>query len=211
MSGFNRVARAAILALAATSLAGCISLFPKSDPAQLYRFDARRPTAEESAPRPATQFGVTRAGGSFTRAAAGDRLLTVTGGTVAYIAESRWVSPAVTLFEEATSHAFDANAGSARLVSRGEAAKADYSLRIDVTRFEAVYDRGAQAAPLIVVSLRVTLAKPDRTLAGTDLIEAQVRAGDNRVSAIVAAFNEAVGDVLARLVDWTNRTGATPA
>ena len=90
----------------------------------------------------------------------------------------------------------------------GEAAKADYSLRVDVTRFEAVYDQGPKAAPMIVVSLRVALTKADRTLAGSDLIEAQVRASDNRVSAIVEAFDQAVGQALNGLVAWTNRTGA---
>ncbi len=208
MSPFSTALRLGGLALLAVSLSACISLFPKADPAQLYRFDGEPPSAEQSAGRPATRFGVVRAGGSFARAASGDRILSVTGAQAAYIAQSRWVSPAVTLFDEALALAFDNNAGAARLVSRGEAAKADYSLRVDVTRFEAVYDQGPKAAPMIVVSLRVALTKADRTLAGSDLIEAQVRASDNRVSAIVEAFDQAVGQALNGLVAWTNRTGA---
>ncbi|WP_309644293.1 ABC-type transport auxiliary lipoprotein family protein [Phenylobacterium sp.] len=208
MSAFNRQLRALAAVAMTLSLGACISLFPKDDPAQLYRFDGREPSSEASVGRPATQFGVVRAGGAFSRAASGDRILTVTGGQAAYVAASRWVSPASTLFDEALARAFDLNTGAARLVTRGEAAKADFSLRVDVTRFEAVYDRGPEAAPLIMVSLRVTLARPDRTLAGSDLIEAQVRAGDNRVSAIVAAFDQAVGDVLSALTAWTNRTGS---
>lgn len=204
----TRVLAAATLAL---SLAGCVSLFPKADPAQLYRFDGTPPSAEQSAGRPAATFNLVRAGGGFTRAASSDRILTVTGGQVAYVAEARWVAPAVTLFDEALARAFDVNSGAARLISRGEAAKTDYSLRVDVTRFEVVYDRGPKAAPLVVVSLRVAMTRADRTLAGADLIEAQVRAGDNRVSAIVEAFDQATGEVLNGLVAWTNRTGAAPA
>ena len=211
MSALTRSLGALGAVALALSLGGCVSLFPKGDPAQLYRFDAAAPSAEQGAGRPAGQFGVVRGGGSFTRAASGDRILTVDGGEVAYVANSRWVAPAVTLFDEALAQAFDANSGAARLISRGQTAKADYSLRIDVTRFEAVYDRGPKAAPLVVVSLRVALTRADRTLAGSDLIEAQVRAGDNRVSAIVAAFDQAVGEALNGLVAWTNRTGATPA
>ena len=207
MSALSQAVRVFTGAAVALSLSGCVSLFPKDDPAQLYRFDGEPPSAEQSAGRPATQFGVVRAGGSFTRAASGDRILTVNGSTVAYVADSRWVAPAVTLFDEALTRAFDVNSGAARLVSRGQAAKADYSLRVDVARFEAVYDQGAKAAPLVVVSLRVALTRDDRTLAGADLIEAQVRASDNRVSAIVAAFDKAVGEVLNGLVAWTNRTG----
>ncbi|MES2896836.1 MAG: ABC-type transport auxiliary lipoprotein family protein [Pseudomonadota bacterium] len=211
MSALTRSLGALGAAVLAVSLSGCVSLFPKSDPAQLYRFDAAAPSAEQSAGRPAGQFGVVRGGGSFTRASAGDRILTVDGGEVAYVANSRWVAPAVTLFDEALAQAFDTNSGAARLISRGQTAKADYSLRVDVTRFEAVYDRGPKAAPLVVVNLRVALTRADRTLAGADLIEAQVRAGDNRVSAIVAAFDQAVGEALNGLVAWTNRTGAGPA
>lgn len=211
MSPLSTVLRVGGVVALALSLSACISLFPKADPAQLYRFDGEPPTPEQSAGRPAARFGVVRAGGTFARAASSDRILSITGAQAAYIAESRWVSPAVTLFDEALAQAFDNNAGAARLVSRGEAARADYSLRVDVTRFEAVYDQGPKAAPMIVVSLRVALMKPDRTLAGADLIEAQVRAGDNRVSAIVDAFDKAVGQALNGLVGWTNRTGAAAA
>jgi cholesterol transport system auxiliary component len=207
VSPFATAARIGAAVLLALSLSACISLFPKAKPAQLYRFDGTPPTAEQSAGRPAARFGVVRSGGSFVRASAGDRILTVTNAQAAYIAESRWVSPAVTLFDEALGQAFDSNAGAARLVSRGDAGRADFSLRVDVTRFEAVYDQGPKAPPMIVVALRMSLTRADRTLAGADLIEAQVRARDNRVSAIVEAFDQAVGQVLNGLVAWTNRTG----
>lgn len=197
-----RIGGAVLLAL---SLSACVSLFPKAKPAQLYSFDGSAPSAEQSMGRPAQRHGVVRTGGSFVRAASGDRILSMTGSEAAYISESRWVSPAVTLFDEALARAFDVNAGAARLVSRGEASRADYALRVDVTRFETVYDQGPKAAPMVVVALRMTLTKADRTLVATDLLEAQARAGDNRVSAIVAAYDKAVGDALNGLVAWTNR------
>lgn len=211
MSPFSTALRMAGIALLAVSLSGCISVFPKSKPAQLYRFDGAPPSAEQSAGRPVARHGVVKTGGTFARAASSDRILSVTGAQAAYIAESRWVSPAVTLFDEALARAFDVNAGSARLVSRGEAVRADYALRVDVTRFEAVYDQGADAAPMVVVSLRMTLTKADRTLVASDLLEAQARASDNRVSAIVEAYNKAVGDALNGLVAWTNRGVAAGA
>ncbi len=65
---------------------------------------------------------------------------------------------------------------------------------------------------LVVVSLRATLTRADRGLAGDQMFEARVRAGDNRVSAIVGADDLAVGEVLTKLVDWTNKGGgAAPA
>lgn len=205
MMRLTAILRPLALIAVATSLSACISLFPDAEPSQLYRFGGA-PAAIQ--PVPGQQFGVARAGGGFVQAASNDRLLTVTDNTAAYIANSRWVSPAVVLFNEALQRAFDANAGPARLMSRGEVGKADYSMRVDVTRFETVYDRGAKAAPNIIVEVRATLVAADRSLAGTKLIQAQARAGDNRVSAIVAAYDQAVAEALGQLVDWTNGRGA---
>lgn len=211
MTALARSLRVLSLAALAVSLSACISLFPKSEPSQLYRFDGAAPAAAEAAPAPSSRFGVARANGSFVQSAASDRILTINGDQVAYIAESRWVSPAAVLFNEAMTRAFDANTGAARLMSRGERGRADYFMRVDVTRFEAIYDRGLKAAPEVAVTLRVALVRADRTLAGSTLIEAKARAGDNRVSAIVAAFDQAVGQALGELITWTNQTGAVPA
>lgn len=197
-----------ILALigVAVSLSACISLFPEAEPSQLYRFGGS-PAEGQTATTGGESFGVVRAGGGFVQAAANDRLLTVTNNNAAYIASSRWVSPASVLFNEALQRAFDANPGPARLMTRGEVGKADYSIRVDVTRFEAVYDQGPKAAPSIMVDVRATLVTAERTLAGSKLIQVQTRAGDNRVSAIVAAYDQAVAQVLGQLVDWTNARG----
>ncbi|WP_312163185.1 ABC-type transport auxiliary lipoprotein family protein [Phenylobacterium sp.] len=205
MNMFKRTLAALSLAALASSLAACITLLPEEKAAQLYRFDGdiAPPVAAQG-----SQFTVARLGGSFVQAASNDRIMTTTGSQVAYIAQSRWVSPASVLFNEALSRAFDANAGPARLLTRGDAGKADYILRVDVTQFEANYDRGAKAAPEVVVSMRATLTGANRSLAGSTHFEARVRAGSNRVSAIVAAYDQAVAQALGELVAWTNGKGA---
>lgn len=205
----SRRLTAAALALAAIALSGCISLFPKADPAQLYRFEAAAP-----APAAATGplFGVLRLGTSFPRASAGDRILTVNDrGEAAYIASARWVSPASVLFDEEVSSAFQ-GAGRARLIGRGEVIKADYSLKLDVQTFEAHYDRGPKAAPEIVISVRgVVTRNRDRALVGEQVFSSRVRAGENRVSSIVPAFNTALTQVLGQLVGWVNAVDPTAA
>lgn len=203
----SRRLTAAALALAAIALSGCISLFPKAEPAQLYRFEAAAPApAASTGPR----FGVMRLGTSFPRASAGDRILTINDkGEAAYIAGARWVSPASVLFDEEIGAAFQ-GAGPARLIGRGEVIKADYSLKIDVTTFEARYDRGPKAAPQVVVSVRGVITRNrDRALVGEQVFSARVRAGENRVSAIVPAFNKALTDVLGQLVGWVNAVDPT--
>ena len=196
--------RLGVLGLAGLSLAGCISLLPKSKPAQLYRFGTP-PGASAPAATPAGRIGVFWGGGDFPREAAGDRMLTVTAGHAAYIAQSRWVTAAEVLWQQAVEQAFESGAGHVRLVPRGAPAPTDYVLRLDVRSFEARYDQGAKAAPAIVVRVHATLTRDRaRTVVAEKVFESTVRAGDNRVSAIAGAFDQGAGQVLGEIVSWTD-------
>ena len=197
----RRLALAA-LAIAAVGLSGCISLFPKTEPSQLYRLQT---SVEPQAAPAGPVFGVLRLSTGFPRAAAGDRILTVSpGGEAAYIAGARWVSPAAVMFDELTAQAFQGGSR-ARLITRGDVVKADYTLKLDVHGFEAVYDQGPKAPPLVLVSVRgVITSSGDRALVGDRTFTAKVRAADNRVSAIVPAYDAAVSQVLGEVVGWVN-------
>jgi cholesterol transport system auxiliary component len=202
--------RLLVVGACALSLSGCISLLPKTKPAQLYRFG--QTVGADAGPAPAAgRVGVFRANGTFQREAAGDRMLTITGDKVAYIARARWVAPATVLFDEAVLSAFDAAPGKVRLVARGEAAKSAYVLRLDVRNFETHYDSGPDAAPNIVIRVRAVLSRSqDSGLVGEKIFEARVRAGDNRVGAISQAYDKALAEILGGLVGWTEGL-ATPA
>ncbi len=194
-----------LIAVAGVSLAlsGCISLLPKSKPADLYRFG--QPGAAEAITAPQGQVGVFRTNSTFQRESAGDRLLTVSDGKVAYIADTRWAVPAVVLWDEAVLAAFDADPGHVRLISRGEPASAAYILRLDVRNFEARYEHGPKAPPTIVVRVRGAITRSGKTPGVVEKIfEKQVTAGDNRVSAIVPAYDRAVREVLKDVVAWTS-------
>ncbi|RAK52860.1 ABC-type transport auxiliary lipoprotein family protein [Phenylobacterium deserti] len=204
-----RVAAAAGMALA---LSGCISLLPKSKPSLLYRF-GQTPVAAASTPAPAASagaqrsVGVFRAMGLFQREAASDRMLTVTGSRTAYIAGARWVAPAQNLFDEAVLRAFDDASGQVRLVSRGEQVRSAYALRLDVRNFEAHYENGPEAAPTVLVRVRALMTRnTDSAVMGEQIFEARVPAAENRVGAIVDAYDQALSQVLGQLVGWTNQT-----
>lgn len=206
MSRIRTLARLTTVAALAMGLSACISVFPKTKPVGLYRFGE----AEVSAPKgpPGAMFGVLKAPTIFTRAAAGDRILTSTQGEVAYIADARWVSPAFVLFEEAVARAFENDPGRARLIGRGEVAKADLVLRLEVRAFETQYVNGPKAAPEVLVRVRAVMSRNnDRALVGDQVFEARVKAADNRVSAIVPAYDKAVAKVLGEIVAWTNAAG----
>jgi cholesterol transport system auxiliary component len=199
--------RGAMLVAAASVLAGCISLFPKTDPAQLYRFGATTPQLQEIAPGEPS-FGVLLMATGFDRAAASDRILTVTGTHAAYIKDARWVTSSVALFDSAVQRTFDADQGPARLVDRAEIVPIDYVLKRDVRTFEASYDRGQAVAPTIVVEVHAALDRThDRTVVGDQSFKASVTASENRVGAIVEAFDQAVARVLGEVVAWVDARG----
>lgn len=200
--------RLAVAAAAALALAGCVSLLPKTKPAHLYRFGPDAAPAEEVTAGP---VGVLFVGGSFQRESSGDRLLTVADGKVAYMAETRWAAPATVLWDEALAAAFDADPGPSRLIARGERARADYVLRVDVRAFETRYEHGPKAAPTVVVRIRAAITRTvDHSLVGEKIFEARSEAARNRVGEIVPAYDQAVGEVLKELVAWTN-AHASPA
>jgi cholesterol transport system auxiliary component len=205
------VLRLLVLGACALTLSGCISLLPKSKPAQLYRFGQTATAEAPRAPSPGEAqatggVGVFRANGTFARESASDRLLTITGEKAAYVAGARWVAPATVLFDQAVLSAFDAAPGKVRLLARGEATKSAYALRLDVRNFEAHYDSGPSAAPTVVVRVRAVLSRQqDSALVGETIFEASVRARDNRVGAIIEAYDKALAEVLSELVGWTER------
>jgi cholesterol transport system auxiliary component len=131
-------------------------------------------------------------------------MLTITGGKAAYIARSRWVAPAAVLFNAAVASAFDADPGPVRLVSRGQQAKSQYALRLDVRSFETLYEAGPEAAPTVLVRVRAVLNNTDLSKTSEQIFETRTKAADNRVGAIVEAYDKGLADVLAQLVAWTN-------
>jgi cholesterol transport system auxiliary component len=214
MKPMNRTTRRAITkvlaaAAVALSLSACISVFPESKPVGLYRFGQVEVSEPKGQAGP--MVGVLKAPTVFTRASAGDRILTSTQGEVAYIADARWVSPAFVLFEEAVANAFQAGPGRARLIGRGEVSKADLALRLEVRAFETQYVNGPKAAPEVVVRVRGVLNRnQDRALVSDQVFESRVQANENRVSAIVSAYDQATAKVLADVAAWVNAAGPTP-
>jgi len=203
--GAARLAAAGLALTVSASLAGCITLFPKEKPVQLYRFDAAVQPIQSSG----RSFAVRTGMADFYAAAAGDRIMTVDGDEVGYVSTGRWASPANQLFDQAVAHGFDAPGDAARLVGPGQAAKAEYRLRLVVSRFETRYPSGLTSTPTIVVVVRASLDRQsDLAPIGTQEFEADVPAADNRVGPIVQAYDQATTKVVSDLVAWVDQAGA---
>ncbi len=197
--------RLALLGICLAALSGCISLLPKTKPATLYTFGGAPPvTAPVKAH--ASTVAVFRTNGKFQQESSDDRILTLSDGKAAYIAENRWVAPAEVLFDEAIGKGFDASP--IRLIGRGQQGRTAYALRIDVRNFETRYEAGLKAAPVVVIHVHTALTKTDLSSISEQDFEARVPATDNRVSQIVIAYNKAVGEVIGKILAWTE-TNAT--
>jgi cholesterol transport system auxiliary component len=201
----SRLVGAVAASLAAAFLAGCISLFPKQPPAQIYQFGQAEPAAPGPGATAMPAFTVSLAAIDFNPAAAGERLLTANGVETAYIAGARWVSPASALFDEAVVRAFET--GPARLLAIGEPTRADYSLTLDVRTFEARYAGGADAAPTVRVVVYAAMGRLSERDDHGRLFIGEAAAADNRVGAIVGAYDAALAKVFAQLVPWVEAKG----
>jgi cholesterol transport system auxiliary component len=145
----------------------------------------------------------TRAPVAFPPDAAGDRILTVSGQEAAFVARARWLEPASLMFDQAVTDAFD-QPGSPRLESFSADLNAKATLRLSVRQFQADYDQGQGAAPVVEVTVDAVLVNhADRTILAEKLFETRQRASDNRVGAIVQAYDGAVAQTVGAIRDWS--------
>jgi cholesterol transport system auxiliary component len=194
----------ASLLLATLALGGCVSVFPQAKPVQLYELSPEM--GQGSAPPPTKVVNVRLASVDFEEAAAGDRLLTVKDGQAAYVAGARWVSPARTLFDEDLERAFAAHAGPARLVVRSDVSNTPLSLSVGVETFRVAFE-GATPSVQIVLHARL-IRYPDRVIVLDRRIAVERKADANHVTAIVKAYNAALGAALTSLVEATDQAAA---
>lgn len=189
------------VAVSFTGLLGACALLSSPDPVQLYRFGGDPAATGEAVAAP-VQVSMRRV--EFAEASRGDRLLGVTGAEAAYIKGARWVAPAETLYSESIENAFAAEARRVRLLGQRELTPATRSLDLDVRTFEARYDTPG-APPTVVVTVRAQVLRlPERTVAGERIFSVSQPTTDNRVSAIVEAFDAATADVNSQIVSWTD-------
>jgi cholesterol transport system auxiliary component len=170
-----------------------------------------------SAPGPggaaASDVGVFRATGLFQRESAGDRLLGITGDKAAYIAETRWVAAGRGPVRQAVAAAFDGSRR-ARCGWSPAASRAALPMRCASTsatsRPYATTPAPRRPRPSWCEIRAVTtlVSDKDKGVAGEQIFEAnRVKAGDNKVGAIVPAYDKAINEALGKIVAWVSAAG----
>lgn len=192
----------ALAGMAAIGLSACISLLPEQERSTLYRLSSHLPAgAEASHGVPVVRVSRPAA----PRALAGDRLALDQGeGRVAYMAGANWMSPVPVLLQDLVLDTFDRTASQVSAARPDDGVAARYDLRLELRRFEAVYDEGESRAPRIDVAIRARLIDTaSREVAGARSFSMSERAASNRQSAIVDAFSRAASGMAQELVHWT--------
>jgi ABC-type uncharacterized transport system auxiliary subunit len=123
-----------------------------------------------------------------------------------YFADARWSGPLDDVVQDLTVQAFRNGARLQNVSSDASAFASGYWLEIEVADFQAEY-ASAGAPPTINVRLLARLASAgERNTLGSITAVARQSATDNRLTAIVDAYERAVNTALAEIVDGTTRT-----
>lgn len=204
----QRVAGAITLAGLGAVLGGC-ALLSTPDPVQLYRFGPLDSPYVGERSTASVQVSLRRV--EFPEAVAGQRIMSVTGNEAAYLAGARWVSDADKLYAQSLETAFGSGASGVRLIGGRELTRADAGLDVDITTFETRYSAPG-AVPTVVISARARLlSMPGRTVVSEQIFSVRQPASDNRLGAIVAAYDTATQTLNQQIVAWVQANASRAA
>jgi cholesterol transport system auxiliary component len=123
-----------------------------------------------------------------------------------YFADARWSGPLDDVVQDLTVQAFRNGARLQNVSSDASLFASGYWLEIEVADFQAEY-ASAGDPPTINVRLMARVASAgDRNILGSFTAAARQTATDNRLTAIVDAYERAINSALAEVVGRTSRT-----
>lgn len=133
------------------------------------------------------------------------RIARMAGVEIQYYADATWVDRPAPMIEPLIIQSFR-NSGAIEVVAdRRSDVRPDFLLQTTIVAFQAQQgDSGTEARVVMGASL---MAMPKREVVGTTEIGRSVTAQAANLEAIAGAFDDALGKVLKRIVEWTLRTG----
>jgi cholesterol transport system auxiliary component len=116
-----------------------------------------------------------------------------------FYAASRWAAPAPDILESVIIDTMRTTGAFSAVLDDSAAFAGRYSLRCTVRRFEADYTKSS-GAPTVFVALDCTLGRRrDRELLASFTAQGSARAAEDRLNAVVAAFESATAAAMAEL------------
>jgi len=122
--------------------------------------------------------------------------------TLEYYANANWTDVAPLMIQTLLIESFE-NTGKIVGVSRESTTlRADYLLKTELREFQAEYD--GSGPPLARVRINAKLVRmSDRAIIASHTVEKSARASGGDLPSIAVAFDEALGHVMRRIVEWT--------
>jgi cholesterol transport system auxiliary component len=134
------------------------------------------------------------------------RIARTRGVEIQYYAGAVWVDRPSVMIEPLIIQSFRSSGAIGVVADRRADVRPDFLLQTDITAFEAM--ETASGPPDVRVAMAATLIRmPRRDVAGTTEIQETLTAQASGLEAMAVAFDEALGKVLKRLIEWTLRTG----
>jgi len=191
--------KVAALSLGWSLLGGCGGLLETTIPApQAYvlRLTPRAPASPPATPYGTLQLQRPEAGPGLDS----DRIaLLRSDNRFDFYAASRWAAPAPDLVESVILDALRAGGSFTAVFDDTSPYAPRYSLRVTMRRFEADYSASG-GAPTVYVVLDCTLGRHrDRELLASFTAQGSAVAGEDRLTAVVAAFDAASAAAMAQL------------
>jgi cholesterol transport system auxiliary component len=130
------------------------------------------------------------------------RIARTSGVEIQHYAGAVWVDRPPLMIEPLLIQSFRSSGAIAVVADRGSDFRPDFLLQTDITAFEAT--ETASGPPDVRVAMAATLIRmPRREVVGTAEIAETVTAQASDLESIAVAFDEALGKVMKRLVEWT--------
>jgi cholesterol transport system auxiliary component len=194
--------RHAVVVAGCLALGGCAAALQLAAPAppRLYELTPKSTFADDLPKvhsRLSVEVPTATAGLNSARIA-----LRPTPTTLEYYAGATWIDVVPVMVQNLLLESLD-NTGKIDVLGREVVGvRADFALLVHIREFQAEYE-GA-GPPQVRVRLQARLVRlPRRVSVAATSEEFVVRAGNTSVPAIVAAFDEALGKALKRIVEWT--------
>lgn len=192
--------------LASLSLAGCINAeLPGSGPGpKLYELSAKS-TYDQNLPSVKWQLVVSEPV-SASHVNTNRIALRPAPLAVEYYKGVAWADRAPRMIQTRIIESFERTNKIQAVGRDGEGLRADYALKTELREFIAIYGEGT--TPQILIRMNAKLVKmPERVIVADDTFEYREAAAGTDIDSVVTAYNEAMGKVLKRLVEWTLREG----
>ncbi len=210
--GFGKFCRAAGLLLALAPLGGCaLANVASEPPPSLYVLTAAAPVVPEGAAAAAAQVVVE----PFTAPAAIDTTRIVfqpSPNEIKYYAGARWSDRAPRMIAALTVETLHRTGRFPAAIGAGSGARMDLALTGDIRQFAAMRSAaqgfGAATTEAHVVFFVRLLRASDRAIVASREFTATVPSASGKMTDIVAAYDAALGQVLAEIALWTLDEGA---